>query len=360
MEYVKNWQVVLVFSFVAMIGTLARPFLFGNDSYASWACVTSGWCETLGWQNGAVLIFELMPPFMLLVKALMVLSLFFSVFACFLIVKHFFDERKAYISLIFGFGLVPAIIFEFSKFENELFALPLFFWGLYFLLVGKLKWKLVGLAFWLASLWFWLWPAYFVSHFSFFGATILEQQMFSGMLPLFFGILVLPLVFLMKKNFLRVIFAVFLLGGLFSGKLVVLLIPFVLLGLAKSIELLEERHITLKYVWVVAIIMLVGLNYAIFMQQPSSYEHQLIFDSIELHNQTNLPIKNDWSYGYWFWFHGYKAENNPSTGQETIYDKTNYIAVTSQELEHGHCIKLDSFSTNARSMNFYQCGGKRV
>lgn len=40
---------------------------------------------------------------------------------------------------------------------------------------------------------------------------------------------------------------------------------------------------------------------------------------LELSEDQNLPIYNDWSYGYWLWSKGYKTPNNPGTGLDNNY-----------------------------------------
>ena len=349
----KKWFLLLVISFFALIGNFFRPFLFGYDSYASWACVVHGWCETLGWQELFVAFLEVMPPIMILAKIVMVLSLFFSLWACWKIIQLYFEERIAWISILFGLGLVPLIVFEFSKFENELFALPLVFWGLYFLL--KREW-VEGVGCFGSSLLFWVWPGYLLNLFGVGGGFILEKQLFVGMLPLFFGIFVLPLVFFVRNNLLRVFLLVFLVLSFGSGKFVVFLVPFCFIGIAQALQLLEEKQYNYNFLWVIAIIMFVGLQYALFVQQPSVNEMEIVKEAVDLSNDLNLPLQNDWSYGYWLWFYGYKTKNTPGSGWDMNYDVNNSVVLSMKDLSVVGCEPTSQgFSSLTRSMKVWKC-----
>jgi hypothetical protein len=335
-----------------------RQSLLGFDSYASWACVTNGWCETLAWQQGFVIFLELIPPIIILAKLVMILSLFFSLLACFFIVRLLFDERKAWIALFCGVPLLPIVFFEFAKFENELFAVPLIFWGLYFLLLKGWK-KLVGIGLWAVSLFFWLWAGiFFVNSWGNQFPLIVEQQFFVGLLPLFFGVIFLMFVLLVKNNFLRVLFLFFLFGGLVSGKLALLLVPFCLIGLAQLLELLDEKDYNYNFLIVVPVILFIGFNYAVFVGVPTPNEWQIVDVGVELAKNENIPIYNDWSFGYWLWNKGIKTKNHNGTGFDTNYLDFNkpFVALTAEDMGYIlGCEKVKDFSSSTRSISVWKC-----
>lgn len=359
----KRWFLLLVLSFLALLGVFFRPFLLGVDAYASWSCVVYGWCDSLGWQQGFVWFLELMPPVLFLAKLVMLCSLFLCVVAWFKILNLYFEERVCWISVFFGFGLVPVIVFEFSKFENELLAFPLFFWGLYFLLKKfSVKNLFFGFGLWFVSLFFWLWLGIFFnsSWITFFlngsVSSIVELQFFSGFFSLFFGLLVLPLVFFVKNKKLWFFFVVFLLGLFLSGKLVVFLVPFCMIGIAKIVELLDEKKYNYDFLWVLVIIMFFGLQLAVFVQQPSGYELVLVEDSVKMSVDENLSLKNDWSFGYWLWFYGYKTKNHPGNGVDSNFLEKPNISLTSKDLSSLGCVRTgNEFSTATRKMILWKC-----
>jgi len=223
---------------LAFIGLFLKTAFFANDSFASWACVANGWCETLAWQPGAVFLFELFPANIIFVKFVMLFCFILAMLACFSLVKRFFSEETAFLAILFGLVVSPVIIFEFSKFENEIFALPLIFWGIYFLFDSKVKNKVIGLLLVGASWLFWLFPGYlFIRQVQFF-PLILELTLFSGLFGFFVGIFFIPFIFLVENRQLKWFALVGIFLMFFSSKLAVLFIPFLFIGIAQAIELL--------------------------------------------------------------------------------------------------------------------------
>jgi len=227
----NNWfvkiSVLAGLVFLFSLSYFFRHSLFGMDSYATVECVR-GFCENLVFQDLAIFLFQLMPDSLLFFKFVLFLSLFFSVFFVWLIVRKLFCERLAWISVFFTLGFSPIWLFEFAKFENELFAIPLVFIGVYFLLGDNFS-RLIGFGFLLLSLFFWLWVGYF-----FIGSyNVLEGLLFAGFLPLFFGLFFLPFVFFVNRKFFLFVFLFFLLGGFVHGNLCIFFIPFVSVGVAQ-------------------------------------------------------------------------------------------------------------------------------
>ncbi len=84
----------------------------------------------------------------------------------------------------------------------------------------------------------------------------------------------------------------------------------------------------------VAFVCLIAWNLAFFMQSPTQNDWFLVDESIKLSKDSNLPLYNDWSYGYWFWSRGLKVVNNPGTGDIQDLDTTlrPVIVLTSKEV----------------------------
>jgi len=229
-NFKTKFLVLLGLCFFSFLGVFFRQDLFGFDSYASWLCV-KGNCDVLGFQQGAVFLFGLMPDSLLFFKAVMFTSFFVSILILWFLVKKFFSERTAWYSIIFLLASTPWMLFEFAKFENELFAFPLIFLGLYFLF-SKKWYFFIPL---LGSLLFWLWPGYFFV----FPGSVLELQLFSGLSTLFIGLFFVFPFFLIKNKWFSFLGIVFLVFGLWSSHLIVFVIPLVVLGIAQLIELIE-------------------------------------------------------------------------------------------------------------------------
>jgi len=323
----KRLVLLATICFICFLSLFIRPDLFGFDSYASLECA-EGNCSFLSRQPLAVVLFSVMPVSLLFFKVVMFLCLFASVVAVFLLVEHFFDERLAWLSIFVGLGTVPVWLFTMGQFENDIFAIPLIFFG--FLCFFK-KERLIGAGLLLLSTFFWLWPGYLTIVP---GYNALEGQLFSGLSLLFIGLFFLPFCFFIKSKLLKLFLIVFLFLGLWSGKLTVLLVPFVVLGIAQLLYILEEKGKSISFVLYIAFFMLIGLNIAFLMQQPTFNDWENVGDVIKLSKDTNYPIYNDWSYGYWLRNKGYDT-NYCSGGKELDYNsfKKPFIAFTQQELD---------------------------
>jgi hypothetical protein len=165
---------------------------------------------------------------------------------------------------------------------------------------------------------FWKWVHYLT--FFNFGVSkgAVEQNMFAGLLNFWFLLPFLFFIPLLDKR-LKFFGLLALFGWLWNAKLFILLIPFVALAIPLGLDLVE-KHITIrKSLYIVAFLGLVGFNVAFLMQSPTSNDWFLVDKTIELSLDNNLPIFNDWSYGYWFWSRGIKVENNPGRHNQVFY-----------------------------------------
>jgi len=350
-DYLIKTRFVLlgVLVFVCSIGLFVRQSLFGFDSYAWKQLVCTGWHATLNTNPLAPYFFELMPCNLLFFKMVMFVSLLLSVWFIFLIVKKFFEERTAWFSIFLLLSLSPMLLFEFGKFENELLAYPFIVFAIYSLLNKKWFAGLTGL---IASLVFWGWPYYF----TFFGGNVLEQQLFSGLLPLFGLIFVVPLIFLCKDKKILV-------GGLLSvamffwnAKFFIFLMPFMALGLGNLIEILRNREQLQNFVFILAFFLLFGFNVAFILAQPTNLEHEIIFEGVNYAKDNNLSLYNDWSFGYWILDKGLDT-GVYGGGTDTNYFslKKPFVAITSKDLSGMGCSLINQSSTLTRSIKLWKC-----
>jgi len=269
-----------------------------------------------------------------------------------LIVKKFFEERTAWISIFLLLALSPIMLFEFGKFENELLAYPFIVFAIYSLLDKKWFAGLTGL---IASLVFWGWPYYFTFALSS-SNSIMEMRLFSGLLPLFGLVFVVPLIFLCKDKKILVGGLLSIAMFLWNAKFFIFLMPFMALGLGNLIEILRDREQLQNFVYILAFFLIIGFNIAFILAQPTNLEHETIFSAVTYAKDNNLSLKNDWSFGYWILDHGIDTKNYGG-GTDTnyfLYEKP-FVAVTNQDLSGMGCSQINHISSLTRSLMIWKC-----
>ena len=323
------WLGTLVF--LATLSIWFRGSLFGFDSYATLSAVRFGWFDTLTLQPVSNFIWNLIPDSIIVFNLIIFASIFASIIPIFLLVKKFYDENAAWISIFLLLSFSPIILFEFGKFENELFAFPFIVWGIYFLLNKNYFRSFFCFC---GSLVFWVWLYYF-SFFNFgFNRFAIEMNMFSGLLNFW---LLIPFIFfipLLDDKRVRNFGLLFLFFCLWNFKLFIFVLPFIVLAIPKTLDLISKRINVNIYVYILALFCLIGINYAFLMQSPTINDWFLVDKTISLSNDANFPIYNDWSYGYWFWSKGIKVKNTGGTGDDIniLLQKRPFIALTNLEL----------------------------
>jgi hypothetical protein len=336
----NRYFLLACFVFLATLSIWIRPNLFGVDSYATLTAVRFDWYDNLGHQPLANMVWGLLPDFLLVFKFIMLLSTILCIVAIFKLVTYFYDERLAWISVFLLVSLSPIVLFGFGEFENEILAYPFIVWGVYWFLTKRYSKALISFG---VSLGFWLWLGYFT--FFNFGVSdwAIEQNMFAGLLNLW---LLLPFIFLVpllkgKLRWFGLISVCFL---LWNFKLVVFALPFIVLAITEGLLLLKEHQTLRKSLYILAFFSLIGFNIAFFIQQPTQNDVIFVKETIQLSKDTNLPVFNDWSYGYWLWAEGYKTNNNP--GHEEIFDfNKNGIYLTEKDT---NCLLINEKKEFAR------------
>jgi hypothetical protein len=327
--------ILLVLAFFASITSFLRSYLFGFDSYASIVCQTQGDCGMLGMQPLMIFVLKVLPFHPVLLNLIFWLVCFSTFLALFLLGNHFCkDERKVWIALLVLISFCPFFVFHLHEWENEMFAYPLLLFGLWFVL--EKKWlPSVGM-FVLAGL-FWAGSAYILVPWAFLavegwlilpfvgscfvfgvgkGLQLLSSSSVSesvfgwGLLDLFLLVFVLPfsLGFSAGEMFLACGLVVGIIFSLIQGKLIFCLVPFVLLGLLNALELCEKRNINTNTLIPLAFFMLLCMNVAFLGAEPTTKQMSLTKESIELSKDANIQLYNDWSYGYWLNYYGFKTK----------------------------------------------------
>jgi hypothetical protein len=355
-----NWLInkqrtilLAVICFISFLGVFLRGSLFAFDSYATWHFIRTGSSEVISHWMLAPLMFSFFPDSLLFFKIFMFASFFLSVLFLFLLVEHFFEERTAWLSILVLLATTPYMLFEFAKLENNLFAYPLLFLGI--LLLFKKKWYFFVP--FLASLGFWVWPYYFwVSSIGYFVGA-LELGLFGALFGrTFLGFLFIIPFFLLRKKFFVIIGLLFTVFGLWSGHLTFFLIPIILLGIAKTLEILSSKGYDTKNVILPCVILIICFNMALFLSQPTSNDWFLVDESIKLSKDTNYPIYNEWSYGHWLVFKGYdtKYKSGGVDNNYFLFEKP-FIGLTYQDLSGLDCRQTNQSSTLTRSTMIWVC-----
>lgn len=364
---------LFLFCFLAFAGVFVRSTLFGFDSYASTLCV-GGDCSTLGFQPLAIELFNLMPDSIFFFKVVMFVCFFFSILALWLIVKEFFEERIAWLSIFVLLAASPIMLFSFGNFENEIFAYPLLFFAFYYLIqkdLASLKWLslpliAIALFFWGGSAFFLiaLVPLFLILSVPsviiiinsidlflnfLFSTNVFESRLFAGFFDLFLLILVVPFVFGVKNKKLWLSFIILLIFVGLQGKFNLLLIPFIVLGIGFALSKFDLN----KYLTILCIVLILGWQVSFFLQQPTSEDWTLINSTKQTLSITNYRLVNDWSVGYWLNFVGVDT-NSRGGGSDInfVLEQKPFVALTTQELD---CNKINSYQSVTRNLNLFIC-----
>lgn len=322
-----------LFVFLASIGYWLRSSLFGFDAYAGLNAVKYGFFSPFGsnyplWS----FVLGLLPDSLLLIKFLMFISLFVSLFAVWLMVSKFFDKRLTWLSIFLVVGLSPVVLFSFGEFENEIFSYPLLLLGIYFFV--EKKWFKGLFCFGLGSV-FWFWFYYLTVVQKGF-SVVPEMNMFHGVLSLWFLIPFLFFIPLLKrKSWWFVVFSLFgVVLWLWNAKLWVFMLPGLTLSIANLLEVLENKQkydYLLKYVYLLAFFCLVGWNIAYLIASPTQNDWKLVETAIQASQDTNYPLYADLGFDYWV---VYKTGIEPTKYQQLYsYLKPNppFILLASQD-----------------------------
>ncbi len=349
---------LILFLFLATIGLWVRPNLFGVDSYSTLAFIRFGFVDTLGNQPVANFVFGLLPDSIVLFKLIMFSSIVSAMIPIWLLVKKFYDERIAWISLFLLVSLSPIVLFMFGEFENEVFAYPLIVWGIYWLLMSNYKkgWLLISnylfaLIYFTTSLLFWKWP-YYLTFFNNSSTKIVEMQLFAGLINLWALIPFVFFILITNNKKVRYLGLISLLFVLINAKLTIFLLPFIALAIPNALEVLK-KHETIKIsLYILAFCGLFGWNIAFLMQQPTQSDLVFVSESIKLSKDTNLPLFNEPSFGYWIKAQGINTPSNPGTFLEIDFNQPG-IYLTSQDL-NCDLIKTEKV-IGRKKINLFQC-----
>jgi len=341
---------LILFCFLAFISYLLRPTLFGFDSYAHLNLIKYGFVGPLLNAPVANLVFGLFPDSLLFVKFFMLLSAILCIVAIFSIVAKFYGERLAWISTFILIGFSPVVLFTFGEFENELLAYPCILWSIYFLLNSKWLYSLICACY---GLLFWKW-VYYLTWMQQFGSRVIETNLFSGVLNLWFLLpFVVGIVFLKKKNKWLAVLGLFSVGlWLWNGKFVVFLLPFLALSIANAWDLLKRHENVRKYLLILAFFGIIGWNVTYFISSPNDSDWLVVSTAINASKDRNIALNPDLGWDYWI---TYKTGNTDFKFQH-LYKETDFntptIWVTSSD---SNCELILNKDEGVRLKRIYYC-----
>jgi hypothetical protein len=264
-------------------------------------------------------LFSFIPCDIFLIKII----LFLLCFVCaFLVSKmgELFDEKNGWLAGLFCVLFSWVFVFEFFKFENDVFSIPPLFVGLWFLIAGKkdtsltfkinslfffglagLVWK--GAILYLLILGFSFWPALLLSigiifFVGFDSLTVFlpnpivkESAAFViGLKQFLFWFAIPSKVFFWSET-------LFLLAvGLLNGKFFFLVMPLLAIG---AMQFYVKQHKIVKIcLLVIGFMLYFGFLWQINTPQLSQSDWKAMQFAIDESVRQNLPLQNDWSLGY--------------------------------------------------------------
>lgn len=342
----KELQLFTILILPAVLGLFFRPLIFGFDSYATINGICFGNWSALSSQPLTNFIFSFFPCSFLFFKVFMFLSLIITLYIIMKIVGLYFSDMSLF-SLFFLIGLSPIMLFEFAKFENELFAYPLIVFGIYLLLKREFVWSLVVF---LVSIFFWVWPYYLTFFPS--NSLVLELRPFGGLSSLFLLVFFVPFIFLVKNKKVIGLSVVSLGLFLWNAKFFIFLMPFIAISIGLVLEKLHNKKEYINTAWLVCFILIFSVNLSLFMQEPQQIQFDLLSKGIEFAEKEDLPIYNDWSYGHWIEYLGYETKYK-SGGHNPDYNllEKPFVGLTDSNLLHLGC----KFVSNARNLKLWVC-----
>lgn len=368
-------QISLLFliSLLAFAPYLFSSGLFGYDSYAFLnAICTPGYAHNPATVTTpfANLLFLVLPCDILTLKLLLFVVMLSSVV---ILAKtgELINEREGWMAGAFVF-LAPIFMQVFAKLENDTFAIPFLFLGIYWLIKAdqfeplprwlnvqrfvskKYVFQILAILSFLIALGFWNGAAFMLL-----GMVLMEGWiLFLALIPLaFYGKFLFDQItisnkiaenaevlgyfglFILIAGFLTPVLApLTLFLGIISflnGKFVILVIPLLALSLLKLINKIpRDKELWIRALFIFAFAMAFASGLLLFSKPlPSPSDWEAVDYALDIHNSTGKDIKNDFQLGYLLDYRGYESINYGFLDETWTDDLKGYVAITQQELE---------------------------
>ena len=362
---------------IPFMGYIINPNLAYYDSYA----FLSNACGTNYNLSGANEILNLLPCNVFLIKIIL-FSLYFLSILAIAFAGEKYCSKNGWRAGFYSASLTPLLFQEAMKFENDIFGWSIFFIAFALFSIGvnsnKLKTKSISyvatLITCLISFYFWegsligffalsliafelllISVPIFVSKFSqLYGYAvgrvgtelqIAEEQIGAGMIPMMF---LFPAVLDIPKKVRLAGWFTFLVGFL-KIKYMLFAIPFFAMGFVEFENKYSEKFKHWPNLILVGFAFCMAFTMLGLFASPNTAELKLVDEAIDLGVELNVPVYNDWRFGWWFVYRGldtgYKA-SYPNPDYPAL--ETSYLAFTSQDL---NCFLVQS----TERIKLYKC-----
>jgi len=388
----KHYAWIGLFSLIVFMFHVVHPFMVGTDSYYVYAFSCEQEVNPDGLQFLARLFFEYYPCDLLAYKFLSAIVLFVS---SVIVAKtgELFDKKNGWLAGLLVFVSIAWVHWH-IQIEDDLLGYPVLFLANYFMLKGSLNksnlWRLIAIALVLftgaliwkgALLYLAIYSFFFlialitlfgVLYYIGFGAMhalignpyILENwHGLSFRTPgLGHGVGLLGLYLFTRKIWLFVPFLIF---SILNVKWAVHLSPFLGLGLMFFyIDIVKNKHkIPESDVWfhkhlhwvpyIIGLVAVIMVSVMLVFQIPHANQMEASERVVELSEELNVGISNDWSYGYWIRYFG-GVPNNEGGGRETSDHLPGTVVLT--EEDKPECELLEEFGKGFNfDLKIYKC-----
>lgn len=360
---------LFVLTAIPFLFYIFKPDIFGSDGYAYLLWI----CQQSPLQNQGMIaefIFNVMPCNIIAVKCVLFLLCFVSVLAIANLGKLFW--KNGWFAGVLAL-LSPAMIFEFFKFENDQFALPLIFWSVYFFYVGltheqeetRMRSTLISAGLLVIAGLIWEASAFMIFAFALanFFFTFLAVPVFFMAFPKFDQALGFvhwgkvaentPLIGLIWLGFLLLGFTGLIRGNkagwrfvtpaillflvvMLNAKYVLLVVPFLAVGMINAWNtIIPKEFKTMLFAVILFLPFLYGFQ-SLGMQPTETDWKAIDFALNEAHYEK---IQNDWDLGWWVKWHG--GETNNFAGPNSQFKEPSGIVLS--RLEQVDCPLLKAF-----------------
>jgi len=376
----KHYIVLFFCALLPFLGYFLNPNIAFNDSYAYLGYICHNPSIPNSLETPLFLgIISFFPCSIIYLKVYELILYYITLIALAHFGEQAFNKEKGWFVSLFVAGLSPLLFLEAIKFENDQLGWCIAFIALavtaFALNQQKLKkFSLLGLAtllfglsflFWKGTIVlfamlgfssiilfvFWLLPSTLIFFTSFIGYLqasfssnmVAENQPGAAIIFLAFFV---PFLLDIPKRWKVLGFVSFLVAVLIP-KFALFCLPFVALGLVNMIDKVEKED---KYIKVrrhlpnftlFCLIMCFLFAYIGFSAVPSSEQLQQDKEAIQLAQDLNINLYNDWDYGWHLTYLGYNTTYRagyPNPDYNNLQKP--YIALTTQDLNHLKCLTI--------------------
>jgi hypothetical protein len=348
-----------------------RTGFFDGDSYfwMNYVCHPIKDYNYEGNSPLGTLVFSYFPCNELFVKIVLAFLLILNIIAMYKITDYVFP-KQGHLGILFA--MTTSLLFQYTlKFENDSFGFAFMLFSFYFFLRYLKERKIIhlgislfllgiGIGFWGGGIYYYFFYAlllpflflpllllFFVKEINFVDIlTKLWQTLFgnpdvqeSNPVLTIFYLWVGYFSYFRNLNFYMKWFTIlFVIIGLFNPKFLILGLPLFTLSLIKAYneKTPKDQEETLYAIMIISSVMTIMM----FIVSPTPTDHESIIDGLELSQQYNKPISNDWELGHLVFYYG-GTTLDAWGGIHDLNHIKNSIIVTKQDL---NCPLLKTYS----------------